>query len=93
MSCTQLFMFLCSFLPRGKKIRLSSVVTILVDEYLPEQLLKYIDGNVYSSSVYRKYLPSVPTYLHNRLKKMVSHRMARELRSLKYEPGMSRLAG
>ena len=90
MSCTQLFMFFCSFLPRGKKIKLSSAVSILVDEYLPEQLLKYIDGNVYSSSVYRQY---IPTYLHNRPKNMISHCMARELRSRKYEPGMYWWAG
>ena len=81
------FLFSCSFLPRGKKIKLSSVVAIMVNEYLPEQLQKYINANLCSSHVYRKYLPTVPQYLHNRPKKVISHCLARRVRSLKYEPG------
>ena len=79
--------FISSYLPRGRKVKLSTVATILLEQYLPMQLRRYAELNVSASSSFSAYLPEVPSYLQNRPKKVVTHCLSRKLRSNKYEPG------
>ena len=85
--CFIFFILLHSFLPRGQKTTLTRVLTILLEEYLPAQLSKYIDTNVFQSSQYSKYAAQVPDYLQNRPRKVIVHCLSRRTKSFKYEPG------
>ena len=66
-----------NYLPRGKHITLSHLVTILVDEFLPEMLQKYKKENFAMSESYRSYNEFVPEYLKGRPRPVILHCLTR----------------
>ena len=77
-------LFKYSFLPRQKKIKLSSVINIIVEQYLPSCKQKYLFRNYQQLSSYRKYSSTVPCYLHNRPRTVIIHCLNRKAKSEKY---------
>ena len=63
---------------------LSSIITIIVETFLPESHQKYLFMNYKQSSQYRQYKSFVPVYLHDRPRSTISHCLERRLKSLKY---------
>ena len=76
--------FKYSYLPRNKKMMLSSIVTLIVETFLPESHQKYLFLNYKQSSQYRQYKSFVPDYLQNRPRSTISHCLERRSKSLKY---------
>ena len=66
-----------NYLPRGKNITLSHLVTILVDEFLPKMLQKYQKENFAMSESYRSYNEFVPKYLKGRPRSVILHCLSR----------------
>ena len=66
-----------NYLPKGKNITLSHLVTILVEEFLPEMLQKYQKENFAMSESYRSYNEFVPEYLKGRPRSVVLHCLSR----------------
>ena len=66
-----------NYLPKGKNITLSHLVTILVEEFLPEMLQKYQKENFAMSESYRSYNEFVPEYLKGWPKSVVLHCLSR----------------
>ncbi|CAB4018091.1 Hypothetical predicted protein [Paramuricea clavata] len=56
---------------------LSTMLTILVEEFIPESYDRYVENNAKSSSQYRQYNQTIPRYLHNRPPCVVDHCMER----------------
>ena len=74
-----------SFVPRHKKsLNLSTLITILVDGFLPESYQKYLYLNYKQSSSYRSYKDFVPEYLHGRPRATILHCLDRKANSAKY---------
>ena len=73
-----------SYLPRKKKMMLSSIITLLVEVFLPESHQKYLFLNYKQSGEYRCYRAIVPSYLHGRPKQTISHCLERRQKSLKH---------
>ena len=65
------------FLPR-KSQSLSSVATIIVEQFLPEQHRKYLFLNFQMDPTYRAYNSHVPNYLQGHPKKVILHCLGRE---------------
>lgn len=72
------------YLPRKKKMMLSSIITLIVEVFLPESYQKYLFQNYKQSSQYRTYNSFVPEYLHGRHKAVISHCMERRSKAVKY---------
>ena len=66
-----------NYLPKGKNITLSHLVTILVEEFLPEMLQKYQKENFAMSEPYRSYNEFVPDYLKGRPRSVILHCLSR----------------
>ena len=66
-----------NYLPKGKSITLSHLVTILVEEFLPEILQKYQKENFAMSESYRSYNEFVPDYLKGRPRSVILHCLSR----------------
>ena len=66
-----------NYLPTGKNITLSRLVTILVEEFLPEMLRKYQKENFAMSEFYRSYNQFVPEYLKGRPRSVILHCLSR----------------
>ena len=66
-----------NYLPRGKSVTLSYLVTIIVEEFLPESFMKYQRENFAMTEMYRPYNDSIPDYLKGRPKKVVLHCLSR----------------
>lgn len=66
-----------NYLPKGKNITLSHLVTILVEEFLPEMLRKYQKENFAMSEFYRSYNEFVPEYLKGRPRSVILHCLSR----------------
>lgn len=73
-----------NYLPRGKNITLSHLVTILVEEFLPEMLQKYQKQNFAMSESYRSYNDFVPKYLQGRPRSVILHCLARIRKAEKF---------
>ena len=74
-----------SFLPRGK-VSLTSLLAILVEEFVPEQKKKYLIPTVSQGSGFRKYNDFVPHFLHNRPHTVIKHCLARRLQARSFNP-------
>ena len=72
------------YLLRKKKMMLSSIITLIVETFLPESFQKYLFLNYKQSSQYRTYNSIVPDYLHDRPKTVISHSLERRAKALKY---------
>ena len=72
------------YLPRKKKMMLSSIITLIVEVFLPESYQKYLFLNYKQSSQYRTYNAFVRDYLHGRPKAVISHCLERRSKAMKY---------
>ena len=63
---------------------LSSIITLIVEVFLPESYQKYLFLNYKQSGQYRTYNSIVPDYLHDRPKTIISHCLQRRSKALKY---------
>lgn len=63
---------------------LSSIITLIVEVFLPESYQKYLFLNYKQSSHNRTYNSFVPDYLHDRPKAVISHCLERRSKALKY---------
>ena len=70
------------YLPR-KAISLSHVVTIIIEQFLPEQHRKYLFLNFQMDPTYRAYTTHVPSYLQGRQRNVILHCLAREEKARK----------
>lgn len=52
---------------------LSTMLSILLEEFLPESYDRYVESNVRISSQYRQYNVEVPLYLHDRPPLLINH--------------------
>ncbi|CAN7994146.1 unnamed protein product [Ixodes hexagonus] len=68
---------------RGRQ-SLSSLVSVLIRQFLPEQRTHFLQEQMRRSSVYRKYHSTIPEYLHNRPPKVIKHVMQRMDSSQQY---------
>ncbi len=73
-----------NYLPKGKNITLSHLVTILVEEFLPEAFHKYQKENFAMSKFYRSYNDFVPDYLQGRPRKVILHCLSRMQKVAKF---------
>lgn len=73
-----------NYLPKGKNITLSHLVTILVEEFLPEAFHKYQKENFAMTESYRSYNDFVPDYLRGRPRKVVLHCLSRIQKAAKF---------
>ena len=74
-----------NYLPRGKNLTLSHLVTVLMEEYLPESFLKYQKENFAMTESYRSYNDFVPDYLRGRPRKVVLHCLSRIQKVAKFK--------
>ena len=65
---------------------LSRIVTLIIEEFLPEMYRKYQFENYQMSEDYRAYNDFVPKYLRGRPPKVIRHCMERNLKAKKYVP-------
>ncbi|CAN7979762.1 unnamed protein product [Ixodes pacificus] len=70
---------------RGKR-SLSSLITTVVKQFLPERQSAFLQRNMERSSMYRKYHEYVPKFLHDRPPKVIKHIMGRMDTAMDYEP-------
>ena len=73
-----------NYLPRGKNITLSQLVSILVEQFLPEMFRKYQKQNFAMSESYRSYNDCVPEYLRGRPKAIILHCLSRLRKAKKF---------
>ena len=73
----------------SKKVtqKISSKINVVDNEFL---FCRYTKLNVQSSSTVRKYSSCIPTYLHNRPRKMVKHCMQRLAQAEQSDPSWVR---
>ena len=65
------------YLPR-KAVSLSHVVSIVIEQFLPEQHRKYLFLNFQMDPTYRAYTTHVPNYLQGRPRNVIIHCLERE---------------
>lgn len=63
---------------------ISSLVELLVTEFVPEQVLSYTQKNYSCSSQYKAYSKEIPDYLHNRPRNFVTTCLKRILAAFHY---------
>ena len=73
-----------NYLPKGKNITLSHLVTILVEDFLPEAFQKYQKENFAMTESYRTYNQFVPDYLRGRPRKVILHCLSRKQKAAKF---------
>ena len=78
------------YLPR-KAVSLSNVVSIIIEQFLPEQHRKYLFLNFQMDPTYRAYTTHVPSYLQGRPRNVIIHCLEREERARHYHPQTSRM--
>lgn len=71
-------------MPKTRASTLSSLVTLLVERYLPDAQQRYVIPNLQASEWYRKYNDFVPEFLRGRPRSVILHCMNRQSRSNKY---------
>ncbi|XP_031551338.1 uncharacterized protein LOC116288650 [Actinia tenebrosa] len=55
------------------KPTLSRMITVLVEDFLPDKFNRYVEGNCRLSSSFKEYNRAIPEYLHNRPTYVVKH--------------------
>ena len=73
-----------SFLPRKKTMNMTSLITLLIESFLPEAHQKYLYRNYSQSGEYRTYKSFVPDYLKGRPHATILHCLERKAKALKY---------
>ena len=73
-----------SYLPKRKKLSLSSIIVLLVQEFLPDMHKKYLFENFKMTNNYRQYKDFVPNYLHDRPRSVIKHCLERKSNGQKY---------
>ena len=72
-------------MPRSKRsINLSSIVSLLVEIFLPALRQKYLFTNFEQSHLNRKYNNYIPSYLHNRPRDVILYCLDRKASSARY---------
>lgn len=61
------------FLGQHRDKTLSGMLTVLIEDFLPDKHARYIEKNACRHSLYKKYNNDVPRYLWNRPKQVVTH--------------------
>ncbi|XP_046841012.1 uncharacterized protein LOC124435106 [Xenia sp. Carnegie-2017] len=65
------------YLDGYKNSTLSVMLTVLIEDFLPDLYFKYVELNTKLQSNYRQYNYDVPSYLHERPHSMIRHCMER----------------
>ncbi|XP_078349678.1 uncharacterized protein LOC144634557 [Oculina patagonica] len=65
--------FKYEYLEGNRNANLSTMLTILVDQFLPDKYTKYVEENTRRSKNYKRYDPKMPPYLYNRPRHIVQH--------------------
>ncbi|XP_046856788.1 uncharacterized protein LOC124450228 [Xenia sp. Carnegie-2017] len=65
------------YLDGYKSSTLSVMLTVLIEDFLPDLYFKYVELNTKLQSNYRQYNYDVPSYLHERPHSMIRHCMER----------------
>ena len=74
-----------SYVPRSKRsMNLSSIVSLLVETFLPALRQKYLFANFEQSNLNRKYNNYIPSYLQNRPQEVILHCLDRKASSAHY---------
>ena len=74
-----------SYMPRNKhSMNLSSIVSLLVENFLPSFRQKYLFSNFEQSSLNRKYNECVPSYLQDRPREVILHCLDRKTSSARF---------
>lgn len=69
-------------MPRNKRsINLSTIVTLLMETFLPALRQKYLFANFEQSNENRMYKDYIPSYLHNRPREVILHSLDRKASS------------
>ena len=55
------------------RLSLSELLTIIIEKFIPELYMKYVELNVRCTSGYKSYQEGIPSYLHNRPKSLTKH--------------------
>ena len=72
-------------MPKSKRsMNLSSIMSLLVETFLPALRQKYLFANFEQSHLNRKYNNYIPPYLYNRLRETILHCLARKSSSARY---------
>ena len=72
-------------MPRSKRsMNLSSIVSLLVEIFLPALRQKYLFANFEQSHLNRKYNDYIPSYLQNRPREVILHCLDRKASSARY---------
>ena len=67
-----------SYLPKKKTMTLSSITTILIEDYLPDARRKYLFQSFQQSPHYRSYNDNIPAYLQGRPRNTILHCLDRK---------------
>ncbi|CAH3018889.1 unnamed protein product, partial [Porites evermanni] len=70
-------LFKYSYLKSHKNNSLTVMLTVLIEDFLPDNYSRYVEKNVRFSSLYQKYNQNIPQFLVNRLRHLVVHCMER----------------
>ena len=73
-----------NYLPRGKNITLSHLVSVLIEQFLPEMFHKYQKQNFAMSESYRSYNEYIPEYLRGRPRAVILHCLSRMRKAGKF---------
>ena len=73
-----------NYLPRRKHLTLSGLVSVLIEEFVPDIHHKYMFQNYQMSPTYRSYNDIVPQYLHGCPRPTILHCLERKSNSRKF---------
>ena len=74
-----------NYLPRGKNITVSQLVSTLIEDFLPEMFHKYQKKNFAISESYQSYNECVPEYLRGRPRAVILHCLSRIRKAAKFK--------
>ena len=66
------------YLPKRRSLTLSQIVTLLLEQFLPDCYQKYLFQNFKLTSFNRSYKTFVPSYLHDRPREVILHCLDRK---------------
>ena len=72
------------YLPKRRSLTLSQIVTLLLEQFLPDCYQKYLFQNFKLTSFNRSYKAFVPSYLHDRPRDVILHCLDRKGSSRKF---------
>ena len=73
-----------SYLPNRKNITLSSLVSHIIESFLPDRYQKYLLQNYQMTEAYRSYSASIPEYLRTRPRSVIIHCLDRVRKANKF---------